>query len=85
MLAWGVFFISTSREAEPTLKARNFAKPLQRASSSMNKKMTARQREQSLPDDEQQPGYDAGDDVSVSSSNESGARDGVRLQHGLSR
>lgn len=26
VLAWGIFFIAKSREADPTLKARNFAK-----------------------------------------------------------
>ena len=79
VLVWGVFFISASRETEPTQKARNFAKSLQRASSMMNKKTSTTQREQPGTDDEQQPDWDAGGgDVYISSSSESGAKNGVR-------
>lgn len=38
VLAWGVFFITTSRDTEPTLKARNFRKTIERVASSKKRK-----------------------------------------------
>lgn len=38
VLAWGVFFITKSRDTEPTLKARNFAKVLRRGDSKKRKR-----------------------------------------------
>ncbi len=87
VLAWGVFFISASREREPQLKARNFAKSLRVASSTINSKMKKRRLGQPTADadGESRPEWDAArNDRNFPTVSESGAREDVSRETGAS-
>eukprot|EP00752_Nemacystus_decipiens_P003200 g2961.t1 len=64
VLAWGVFFITRSRDTEPTLKARNFAKTLKRGGSLKRKrpKIDSAAAEESGRDGPRPPDWDSSDE-----------------------
>ena len=85
VLAWGVFFITKSRDTEPTLKARNFAKVLQRGGSKKRKRRkldSAAAAEASGHDGPRPQDWDSAsdDDRNDSSASDSGAIEKVRRE-----
>lgn len=85
VLAWGVFFITKSRDTEPTLKARNFAKVLQRGGSNKRKRReldSAAAAEASGHDGPRPQDWDSAsdDDRNDSGASDSGAIEKVRRE-----
>lgn len=80
VLAWGVFFVTKSRGAEPTLKARNFTQVLQRGASKKRKrrKFASIAAEEAGGDGARPPDWDlSDDDIHVSDGSDSGLSDEV--------
>ena len=81
MLAWGVFFITKSRDGQPTLKARNFAKVLQRGDKKRKRrKLDSVAAEEAGQDGPQPPDWDSisDDDVRFADARDSGVNEKVR-------
>lgn len=76
MLAWGVFFITKSRDAEPTLKGRNFAKKLHFGAPEKKRKrrkLDSAAAERAGHDGPRPPDWDPSSDDDVHASGASGS------------
>lgn len=86
VLAWGIFFITKSSDTEPTLKARNFVKVIQRGGGTKKRKrrkIDPAAEEEAGHGGARPPDWDSGSDddgVRSSGASDSGVSDKVRQQ-----